>query len=134
MSEYLTDNDHNNPAVGAVLVVEDDECLRTVVATMFTLQGQKVYTAADGEEGEQEFINHQEEIRLVLVDLGLPKIEGIELIRRFRLLKPTVKVIVTSGYNDKEFIAGLLRDNVDAFLKKPFNQTEFNALIRQYLR
>ena len=121
------------PANGAVLVVEDDDCLRTVVNTMFLMHGQKVYTASDGEEGEQLFLSHQNEILLVLVDLGLPKIEGVELIRRFRRLKPEIRIIVTSGYNDKPFIDEILREGGDAFLRKPYNQADFQELVRQYL-
>ncbi|MGD0338323.1 MAG: response regulator [Bacteroidota bacterium] len=134
MSIIPTDNENSIPTEGAILVVEDDECLRTIVRMMFNVRGWKVYTACDGEEGEQAFLSHQDEIVLVMVDLGLPKIEGVELVRRFRLLKPMVKIIVTSGYNDQEFIANLLKNGVDAFLKKPFNQSEFYTLIRQFLQ
>lgn len=133
MSAFSTDNDCSIPANGAVLVVEDDECLRTVLSTMFNLHGWTVYTASDGEEGEQVFLKHQEEIILVMVDLGLPKIEGVELIRRFRLLKPILKIIVTSGYNEKSFIDGILQHGGDVFLKKPFNQDEFNTVVRKFL-
>lgn len=133
MSKIPANTDRFIPAIGAVLIVEDDECLRTIIGTMFSLQRRTVYTASDGEEGEQQFLNHQEEILLVVVDLGLPKIEGVELVRRFRILKPSIKVIATSGYNDKKFIEEILQNGVDAFLKKPFNQTELLALIRQFL-
>jgi DNA-binding response OmpR family regulator len=133
MSTIPADNSLSNSTNGAVLVVEDDECLRTIVGVMLSILGMKVYTACDGEEGEQEFIAHQNEIILVVVDLGLPKIEGVELVRRFRILKPTLKIIVTSGYNDKAFIEDLLDNGVDAFLKKPFNQNEFKAVMGPFL-
>jgi CheY-like chemotaxis protein len=134
MSTIPADKNPCTPAEEAILIVEDDECLRTIVGTMLNPYGRTVYMACDGEEGEQEFIKHQQQILLVVVDLGLPKIEGVELVRRFRLMKPSVKVIVTSGYNDRGFIEDLLKHGVDAFLKKPFNQTEFNNLIRQFLQ
>ena len=119
---------------GAILVVEDDQCLRTIVATMIHILGRKVITACDGEEGEREFIDHQQEIVLVVIDLGLPKIQGMELIRRFRIMKPSVKIVATSGYNDKTFIEDLLNNGADAFLKKPFNQGEFNSITRPFLQ
>jgi two-component system, cell cycle sensor histidine kinase and response regulator CckA len=134
MSSIPADNTLSNSTTGAVLVVEDDECLRTIVSTMLGILGRKVYAACDGEEGEREFIAHQNEIILVVVDLGLPKIEGVELVRRFRILKPTLKTVVTSGYNDKAFIEDLLNSGVDAFLKKPFNQKEFNKTVMPYLQ
>jgi DNA-binding response OmpR family regulator len=134
MSTTSAHNTCSNSTDGAILVVEDDQCLRTIVATMIHILGRKVITACDGEEGEQEFIAHQQEIVLVVVDLGLPKIQGVELIRRFKIMKPSVKIVATSGYNDKAFIEELLKIGADAFLKKPYNQSEFVAITRPFLQ
>ncbi len=99
---------------------------------MFGMQSYTVFTASDGEEGERQFHLHQDEISLVMLDLGLPKIEGVELVRRFRILKPSLHVIATSGYNDKKFVSDLLQSGVDAFLRKPFSQKELYDLVRRF--
>ena len=100
---------------------------------MFTMQSHTVFSAADGEEGERQFLLHQNEITLAMLDLGLPKIEGVELVRRFRIVNPSLKIIATSGYNDKKFISDLLQSGVDAFLRKPFSQNELYDLVRRFM-
>ncbi len=100
---------------------------------MFKSRFHTVYDASDGEEGERQFLKHQDEIVLVMLDLGLPKIEGVELIRRFRIIKPSLKIIATSGYNDTKFISDLLHEGVDAFLRKPFSQKELHDLVRRFM-
>ena len=104
-----------------VLVVEDDRDLRLLFGLMLTAAHFDVYEAADGLAGLKALEDHPGAIDLVLTDLGLPGLGGVELISRVRAARPTVKIIGTSGLGSRNVREMVLNAGADEFFSKPFS-------------
>jgi len=104
-----------------VLVVEDDSDLRLLFGVMLSAAHFEVYEAADGIAGLQVLEDHPGAIDLVVTDLGLPGLGGVELISRVRAARPAVKIIGTSGLGSNNVREMVLQAGADEFFPKPFS-------------
>ena len=102
---------------GQVLVVDDDEMLRRMLRTMLEGAGLEVLTASDGREAIETFRAHAKEISVILLDLTMPSMSGVEALAGLRAIRPDVRIILTSGYSEDDVGPG-----ADDFLQKPFTQ------------
>lgn len=114
---------------GTILVIEDEEELRALARVILEHRGFQVLEAPDGLEGIDTFRRHAARIRLVLLDLSMPRLGGNEVLRYIRGLRADVPVLLTSGGD-----AG----DVDAFprtgfLPKPFTPDQLVRAIEQLL-
>lgn len=105
---------------GTVLVVDDEEGIRNLAATMLAHLGFTVLTAADGVEAESVFRQHQSDIRCVLTDLAMPRRNGWETIAVLRALRADLPVVMASGYDVTRAMAGEHGERPQAFLSKPY--------------
>ncbi|RMH51289.1 MAG: PAS domain S-box protein, partial [Zetaproteobacteria bacterium] len=105
---------------GTVLVVDDEETIRVTAAAMLEDVGFTVLTAADGAEGVELFRAHHEEIRAVLLDMTMPRMNGEEAFREMRLIDPTVRVVLSSGYNEQEATSHFAGKGLAGFIQKPY--------------
>ena len=117
-----------------ILVVEDDVPVRCLITTTLKTHGYKYLTASNGETAIMMTTSHNPDI--MLLDLGLPDIDGIEVIRSVRTWSNLPIIVLSARSEDSDKIEAL--DNgADDYLTKPFNLEEFNArvqsLIRRYL-
>ena len=105
-----------------VLVVDDEPMiLRTASAAVAGI-GLRVIVAEDGQVGWESFTKLQDEICLVLTDIVMPVVNGLELAERIREMRPDMKILLMSGYSDKDLeIEGRLNF---AFIRKPFLPTD----------
>jgi DNA-binding response OmpR family regulator len=107
-----------------VLVVEDDHDLRRLFGLMLSAEHFEVFEAEDGLAGLKALQDHPGAIDLVLTDLGLPGLGGVELISLVRAASPTVKIIGTSGFGARNVREMVLSAGADAFFSKPFSMGE----------
>ncbi|MGC1817440.1 MAG: response regulator transcription factor [Casimicrobiaceae bacterium] len=115
-----------------LLLVEDDELLRTTLETDFERVGFVVDVAADGETGE--FLGATEHYDIVVLDLGLPRLPGIDVLRRWRESGVSCPVIVLTARDQwHERVEGL-KAGADDYLGKPFHFEELLARIQALLR
>jgi signal transduction histidine kinase len=84
---------------GTVLVVDDDEGVRALARRALIANGYRVLTAADGTEGVRLFEEHESEIHLVLMDVTMPSMNGLEAIERIRARENRVPIVLSSGYD-----------------------------------
>ena len=115
-----------------ILVVEDDDALRQHLQCKLTESGYGVDVAADGEDGLFAGLNYP--VDAAIVDLGLPKVPGLEIIQRWRARQRTFPILILTareGWQDK--VAGL-DAGADDYVSKPFNFQEFCARLRALLR
>ncbi len=82
-----------------ILVIDDEEIIRTSLSTYLSGLGYRVLQAEDGEKGLDVYRQHQEEVDLVVLDLSMPKISGEEVLRSLRDLDVELKVMIFTGYN-----------------------------------
>jgi CheY-like chemotaxis protein len=111
---------------GTVLIVDDEETVRNVARLMLQRFGMKVLTAADGKEGVDVFREHHTEIDAVLLDMTMPRMSGEDAFRQMRDIRKDVRVVLCSGYNEKDATSRFDSQGLAGFLQKPF---ELQALI-----
>jgi DNA-binding response OmpR family regulator len=119
------------PASARVLVVEDDEAIADVLRRLLRAEGHEVRSAGDGAEGlraAEEFVPD-----LVILDLGLPRLDGIEVCRRLRAESDVPILILTARTETGDRVEGL-DSGADDYLPKPFERAELLARIRALLR
>lgn len=114
-----------------ILVVEDDAAIRNLIVTTLETQGYRYKTAVSGKEALMEAATHNPDI--LLLDLGLPDLDGTEIIRRVRSWAKT-PIIVISARSMEEDKAHALDLGADDYLQKPFGTIELLARIRTALR
>jgi two-component system, OmpR family, response regulator PhoP len=115
-----------------LLVIEDEDTLRTQLQSQFQKQGFSIDLAADGEEGL--FLGKEYPIDIAVVDLGLPKMSGMEAIRQIRASgKDFPIIILTARDRWQEKVEGL-EAGADDYLVKPFQFEELSARVNALLR
>ncbi len=116
-----------------ILVVEDESTLREYLRVILEEKGYNVLQACDGSEGMDLFGKHQDEIALIISDLGMPKLDGLSLLRKIKEIQPAVKVIMTSGLVDPDRKAEILHAGAMDFLAKPYSGREILLSVREIL-
>ena len=114
-----------------ILIVEDEAALNEMLKSILEARGYHVLSAFNGLDALALFQEHNEEIALVMTDLGLPKISGEQLIPRLKEVNPSVRIVVMSGFIDPETRAEILRSGLNEFIEKPYNPTEVLKKVRE---
>jgi len=115
-----------------LLLVEDDSALRLSLARKLEADGHRVDQAADGEDGLFQATEYP--VDLAIVDLGLPRLNGIELVKRLRAQgRKTPVLILTARGSWQDKVAGL-EAGADDYLTKPFEYPELAARVKALLR
>ncbi|HTF91665.1 MAG TPA: PAS domain S-box protein, partial [Verrucomicrobiae bacterium] len=112
-----------------VLLVEDEEMMVLLLKKTLAKNGYTVLVALDGEEALNLFDLHKEEIDIVLLDIGLPKKDGGDVVLKMKKERPDIKVIVSSGYIDPESRANMYRAGVRDFIEKPYTPAEIVEML-----
>lgn len=110
-----------------VLVVEDDAPIRNLITTTLKTRDYKYLIAKNGESAIMEASTHNPDI--VLLDLGLPDIDGIEVIKRIRSWSEVPIIVISARSEDSDKI-GALDNGADDYLTKPFSVEELLARLR----
>jgi PAS domain S-box-containing protein len=116
-----------------ILVVEDEEMLTRLLRTSLQAAGYTVLIAVDGQEAVDLFDQHQDEIQLVLSDVGLPKLTGYDVFRKMKRTKPNLKFILASGFIEPQLKSEILKEGVRDFVQKPYSVYEVLKAIRTIL-
>jgi len=106
-----------------ILYVEDDEIIRSQTNEFLSKFFGRVELAFDGEEGLEKFRNGTYE--LVISDISMPKMSGIDMITEIKAIKPDQIIIVTSAYNEPGYLTALIDLGVNRFVMKPFDRNRF---------
>jgi two-component system, OmpR family, KDP operon response regulator KdpE len=117
--------------VAEILVVEDDERIRTALIRALRERGHAVTSAATALAGLQQAVEERPD--LVVLDLGLPDLDGRELLRMLRAVS-SVPVIVATARDDEESVVQALDAGADDYVLKPFQSAQLEARIRAVLR
>jgi CheY-like chemotaxis protein len=96
--------------------------------------GFKVLSAADGFEAVKIFSQNPNKIRLVLSDLTMPLMNGWKTLAALRKIRPNVPVILSSGYNEAQAMAGEQEEKPDSFLHKPYQLNTLKETIKKVLK
>jgi DNA-binding response OmpR family regulator len=116
----------------SILVIEDDSAIRRGVRDALTLEGYRVLEAADGHCGLRDALAL--DCELVLLDLALPGVPGLEILREIRRARPTLPVIILSALGDERDRVAGLKLGADDYVVKPFSLKELLARIEAVIR
>ncbi len=122
-------------AIGkGILVVEDEETVRRLTVMLLRKMGYRVFEASNGEEALALLGKARIQVDLVLTDVVMPKMGGIELARKIEVLHPRLKVLFMSGY-PSDVTDDEVMDSVDTkrLIYKPFSKERLSAIIKRVL-
>ena len=118
---------------GLILLVDDEDAVRTVAGDMLKRAGFEVVTAKDGREALAVFEDHLEEIVLVLLDLTMPAMDGEETFRELHRLKGEVPVVLCSGYDEQDVTRRVEGRGLAGFLQKPFTWEQLMTTLQELI-
>ena len=116
-----------------MLVVEDEETVRIVVARMLESLGLRVVLAANGVEALEQYHANGGDLRLVVLDLTMPHMGGEETASELRKLSPDLPVLLMSGYSEHEAMGRFAGKGLAGFIQKPFRSEELCAKVCEIL-
>ena len=116
-----------------ILVVDDEAAICETTKTSLETYNYKVLTASDGIEAVALYVQHREEISLVLVDMMMPSMDGPTTIRTLQKINPLVKIIAVSGLTSSDKVAAAASAGVKTFLEKPYTAKELLQTIKEVL-
>jgi signal transduction histidine kinase/PAS domain-containing protein/BarA-like signal transduction histidine kinase len=118
---------------GTVLLIEDEALASIAIKMMLINLGFKVLEARNGVEALEIFQQRQDEIRCVLSDLAMPRMDGWDILIALRKLSPDIPVILSSGYDEAYVMAGEHPERPNAFLGKPYQIKRLSDTINRVL-
>ncbi|MCC6795555.1 MAG: PAS domain S-box protein [Candidatus Hydrogenedentes bacterium] len=118
---------------GVVLVVDDEDTVLGIAKLMLERQGYEVLTAIDGEAALRIFKANVDKIVLAIVDLTMPRMGGGELIHALHEIRPDLRVVLSSGYNEQEAIAQSHGEKMAGFIQKPYRTRQFYDVVAKAL-
>jgi len=113
-----------------MLVVDDEELVRESVSAILSSLGHEILQANDGLEALRIYRSMQGEISLIIMDVVMPRMDGIAASKIIKTVNPSAKVILMSGYSE-QFVAD---GSPDAFLPKPFRSKDLTVTIERVLK
>ncbi|HEY7819358.1 MAG TPA: ATP-binding protein [Vicinamibacteria bacterium] len=118
---------------GTLLVADDEPLVRNVARVLLESAGFDVLEAANGVEAVAVYRDKAAQIRAVLLDLTMPGLGGVEALKMIREFDPEARVILSSGYDERDTLAHLDRDQGVEFLQKPYRARTLLAKLRTVL-
>src|SRR5215216_6668922 len=115
-----------------ILVVDDEPNLRRVLSAQLERDGYDVHTAEDGEQALALLRDHH--IDLVITDLRMPRVDGMELLRRVATFEEPAPVVMITAHGTVDTAVEALKTGAFDYITKPFDQDEVRTVVRKALR
>ena len=131
--EEVADASDDLPPGRRVLIIEDEDDVREVAASMLRKWGCETRMAGDGEAGVELFAAEEGAFDLVLLDLTMPGLNGFEAAERIRARRPKTKILLVSGYDESGATAVAGQPAIDGFVQKPYRWGQLKAKLAELL-
>ncbi len=118
---------------GRILLVDDEENIRSILKMQLEQLGYSILTAEDGVKGLDLYINNKDSIDLVLLDMIMPNMAGKETFLALKGVDPDIKVLLMSGFAQKEKTDSIINEGVVGFIQKPFRLQELSRILSTIL-
>jgi PAS domain S-box-containing protein len=118
---------------GTILLVEDEEIVRTTVSAMLSEIGFNVLEAENGRTGYEVYKKNSRRIDVVILDMIMPEMNGKECFYAIRKFDPDAKIILSSGYSREEDFIELKEHGLNGFIKKPFYISELGKIVNRLI-
>jgi CheY-like chemotaxis protein len=132
-SEGQKREDRLLPGKGSLLVVDDEEVFREIMIDFFKPLGYTIHCCADGVEAIEYFRVNNSTIDVVILDMNMPKMNGVQCFKHLKEIKSGVRVIVSTGYGDNSEQDALQKEGVRMFVQKPYKAAELGEKIRELM-
>ena len=117
-----------------ILYVEDNKEARESTLDLLNVFFDDIVVAVDGEDGYNQFIENKDDIDLIITDINMPKLTGIEMIDKIRDINTQIPVIVFSAYEDKGNYINSVKLNISFYLNKPILLNKFEKVITKVVK
>jgi CheY-like chemotaxis protein len=111
------------------MVIDDESIVRQVARTTLERFGYSVIVCEDGPSAINLFRTLGDRVSLILLDMSMPAMSGEETFRRLRAIRPDVKVILSSGYNEVEAISRFTGKGLAGFIQKPYTGAQLGETV-----
>ncbi len=129
IDDWLHQN--RNVVKARILVIDDDDLILSLFKETLEDEGHKVVTARTSAEG-MEYIG-QQDFNLIFLDLKMPDIDGAELLKQIKNIKPTIPVTVITGYPGSEMMERALKQGPFGVMEKPFTAHDIIGAVNSFL-
>ena len=116
-----------------ILYSEDEQPVRDVLVGILKPLVRQLIVAKDGAEGLERFEQYADEIDIIITDISMPRMDGLEMVRAIKQTHPNVPVIVTTAFSNSEFLLEAIDVNVDKYVLKPVDVRKLLEAINQSL-
>ena len=116
-----------------VLYVEDEDILRDNIADMLQDVCKGVFTASNGEEGYKLFVEKQDHINVIISDIQMPRLSGIEMSKKIREKSLNIPIIITTAFSDAKYLYDSINAGIDAYTEKPVDMMHLLQTIQKAL-
>jgi PAS domain S-box-containing protein len=114
-----------------LLYIEDDDVIRNELSQLLSNFFSIVKVAKDGKEGLRTYLENQDEIDIILTDINMPGLNGIEMIKKIRGVNSKIPVIFATAYSDNEFLAEAIKLKVQEYIVKPIDIRKLLDLLNE---
>ena len=132
VSERSTSESHGQRD-GTILVVEDERSMLQLLQKVLSRHGWQVLVASDGEQAIEVYHNEKLRIDVVLLDVGLPKVAGLQVLLKIKTENPDVRVVIASGYLEPKTKNEMLDAGVKHFVNKPYTLDEVVRMVQNVI-
>jgi two-component system cell cycle sensor histidine kinase/response regulator CckA len=119
---------------GLVLVADDDPLVRTAITRVLARDGAEIVTASDGAEALRRYAERAAELRLIVLDLDMPRVDGAEVLKVLRSFECDLPVIIISGHTDTARAKEVQALGISEFLPKPFDARALMSAVKRHMR
>ncbi|HAK59315.1 MAG TPA: hypothetical protein DCO77_02885, partial [Nitrospiraceae bacterium] len=119
---------------GTILVVDDEDMVRSLARDILQKNGYTVLTADDGRTAVSLYTEQSDEIAAVLLDMVMPNMNGREVFQRLKEMNPEVKIIVSSGYSHDRDADDLIKQGAAGFVQKPYRMGDLLGMVESVLQ
>lgn len=116
-----------------VLYAEDEKELRDITSEFLKSFTKTQYVASNGEEGFNLFLEHQDSIDLIITDINMPILSGMDMIKKIKEINPKIPIIIATAFSNKEYLLEAINIGVDKYVLKPINISKLLQAMLQSL-
>jgi len=121
----------NDLATITVLYVEDEDTIRDVIVNVLSNIFQEIIIASNGEEGLEKYFENKEKIDLILTDINMPKMNGLDMLGKIKEDSPFLPMVITTAHNDIDFLHKAIEVGVTGYVTKPIDIRKLLSTIKK---
>ncbi len=121
------------PGIGRIMLVDDEQIVLKAVGRMLQKLGYEPTAAGGGAEAAERYREHGQDIDLVIIDVGMPEMDGYACFRALKELDPDVRVLLSSGYAPDGKAQAAIEEGVLGFVQKPYRMNDLGQKIAEAL-